>query len=656
MCGIAGGLYIDDRSFTDMQSIVSKMIDKLNHRGPDDKGVWIDSDTGISLSHSRLAIMDLSFAGHQPMPSPCGCLVIVFNGEIYNHIDIRKELTLNNLLPSDFFWKGTSDTETLLMAIKVWGVSKTLSKLIGMFAFALWDYNTKSLTIARDRMGEKPLYYGLQDRALMFASELKSIHAIPTFNASINQSALSLYLQNNMVPAPSTIYNGIYKLLPGTYLTVKKDDIIQNRLPKPTQYWGLDNIVQKGLLTPFSGSKEEAVFELDRLIKQSISGQMIADVSLGAFLSGGVDSTTIVALMQSQSIQPIQTFTAGFYERGYNEANYAKEVANYLGTNHTELYVTQSQMLDCVPKIPQLYDEPFADASQIPTYLISRLTRQHVTVSLSGDGGDELFGGYNRYISAVSIWNKCIKLPYAIRMLIAGILTTISPSAWDSIFYNLRSVLPRDWQYQTPGNKVYKLSSILTVKSAEKLYNNIVSNWKQTEHVLVNYQEKNEAFSNTLNIKELEHRMMYLDSISYLPDDILVKVDRASMGASLESRVPFLDHRIVEFAWTLPLTMKIHQGQGKWILRKVLNKYIPSNLVDRPKSGFDVPIDHWLRGPLKKWAEELINPSLLKEQGFFVPEIIQRKWLEHLSGKKNCSHQLWAILMFQAWLIEYNDK
>ena len=622
--------------------MLRRMGEAIAHRGPDDSGVWLDAYAGIGLSHRRLSVLDLSPAGHQPMVSGSGRYVIAFNGEIYNHLDLRRQL-------GDRAWRGHSDTETLLAGFEFWGIEKTLQRAVGMFAIALWDRVDRSLILARDRMGEKPLYYGWQGDTFLFGSELKALKAHPAFQGEIDRDALALMLRHNYIPAPYSIYKGIRKLLPGTYLKL----LMGKREGEPVHYWSVRGMAERGQAQPFAGSEAEAVMALEAHLLESIGLQMIADVPLGAFLSGGVDSSTVVALMQAKSSRPVKTFTIGFHEEGYDEAQHAKSVARHLGTEHTELYVMPKEAMNVIPRLPALYDEPFSDSSQIPTLLVSEMARRHVTVSLSGDGGDELFGGYNRYFWATNIWRRVGWAPQPIRAALAGALTALPPSAWNVVFRGLSRFLPVGWRYANPGDKLHKLAEILAVRTPEEIYLDLVSHWKQPTEVVHGTHEPPTVLTDSAQwagLQDFEQRMMYLDQMTYLPDDILTKVDRAAMGVSLETRVPFLDHRVVEFAWSLPLSMKIHHGQGKWLLRQVLNRHVPKELIDRPKMGFGVPIDVWLRGPLKGWAEELLDEARLQREGYFDPRPIRRKWTEHLTGRRNWSYYLWDVLMFQAWL------
>ncbi|MBC8434065.1 MAG: asparagine synthase (glutamine-hydrolyzing) [Desulfobacterales bacterium] len=518
-----------------------------------------------------------------------------------------------------------------------------------MFAFALWDREDRRLTLARDRLGEKPLYYGWQGNVFIFGSELKVLRAHPAFQGEIDRRALALFLRYNYIPAPYSIYKGIHKLLPGTYLAVRSGA----RGAEPTTYWSAKKMAETGQGNLFAGDDGEAGEELERLLRRAVSSQMVADVPLGAFLSGGVDSSTIVSLMQAQSSRPVKTFTIGSYSSGYNEAEQAKKVARHLGTEHTELYVTPEEAMAVIPRLPELYDEPFADSSQIPTFLVANLARNHVTVALSGDGGDELFGGYNRHYWVPRFRRRFGPVPRPLRVALAAGLSTLTPHTWNSVFRGLAKLSPEALRYVNPGDKLHKLAEVLPARSAEEMYQGLVSFWKRPEKVVVfpnDYPHILFDVATQPDLKDFSHLMMYLDLVSYLPDDILAKVDRAAMGVSLETRVPMLDHRVVEFSWRLPLSMKIREGQGKWLLRQLLYKYVPRTLVERPKMGFGVPLDAWLRGPLKEWAEALLAKDRLKREGFLNPLPVREKWNEHLSGRRNWAYHLWGVLMFQAWL------
>ena len=643
MCGIAGFLVKNRMNYGgNLSEQATHMSEAIISRGPDDSGVWTDKAVGIALSHARLSIVDLSPAGHQPMESASGRYAIVFNGEIYNHKEIRY-----NLRDQVSYWRGHSDTETLLNAIEIWGLESTLKRCEGMFALAVWDRTKSILMLARDRLGEKPLYYGWQgegvNTAFLFGSELKALRKHPSFKFDINRDAINLLLRHNCIPAPYSIYNKISKLMPGTILSIS----INDTEPKISEYWSLKEVTMKGLDNLHSGADTKVINGLEDVLKRSVEQQMVADVPLGAFLSGGIDSSLIVALMQQQSTQPVKTFTIGFSDDSYNEAKHAKEVAKYLNTDHAELYVSHQDAINVIPKLPKIYDEPFSDSSQIPTFLVSQLARDHVTVSLSGDAGDELFCGYNRYLLTDQLWGKLSILPVSMRRGLAGMMTTLSPEAFNKFL----GFLP----YNRVGEKIHKAASVMESSSIDELYLRLVSHWNNPESIVLNSREPiTKLTSATSNISRLSQiqKMMLMDTLTYLPDDILTKVDRASMGVSLETRIPFLNHNVVEYAWRMPMNFKVRNGEGKWALRQILYKYIPKEMIERPKMGFGVPIDSWLRGPLREWAEELLDESRLRQEGFFNPEKIRQKWREHLSGTRNWQHQLWDVLMFQAWLEE----
>ena len=645
MCGIVGVLGTAGGGEAALASLVETMTSCLTHRGPDDSGIWVDETTGLGLGHRRLSILDLSPTGHQPMASAGGRYVITFNGEIYNYLDIRRDLEASGAAPA---WRGHSDTEVILAAIVRWGVRPTLERMTGMFALALWDRVERTLHIARDRLGEKPLYYGWLDGTLVFASELKALRVHPRWKGDINRGALSLFLRHGYVPAPYSIYQGIRKLTPGTSLSVRADGSSEE-----TTYWSARDVAERGVATPFAGSATEAVETLERLLSRSIAGQMIADVPLGAFLSGGVDSSTVVALMQAQTTRPVQTFTIGFREEGHNEAEHAKAVARHLGTDHTELYVTPAEARDVIPRLPELYDEPFSDSSQIPTFLVAQLARRKVTVSLSGDAGDELFGGYNRHFIGRGLWDRMRPVPPGLRGMAASAITSISPAHWNRFLATFLKLAPAHYRYANAGEKLHKLALVLGARHPDEIYLGLTSQWKRPSSVVFDGTEPVTALTNGKGgaaLPDFTQRMMFLDLIGYLPDDILVKVDRAAMGVSLETRVPMLDHHVVEFAWQVPLSMKIRGGQGKWLLRQLLYKHVPRELIERPKTGFSVPIGDWLRGPLRDWAEALLDQARLEREGFFDPTPIRTRWEEHLSGRRDWQESLWTVLMFQAWL------
>ncbi len=585
------------------------------------------------------------------MQSTSGRYVIAFNGEIYNHLEIRAALASSTLAPQ---WRGHSDTETLLAGFDAWGIRSTVERCTGMFAFAVWDREQRVLVLARDRMGEKPLYYGWQgtgsSECLLFGSDLKALKAHPQFKRDIDRDAVALQMQYSYIPAPRSIYRGINKLQPGQIITFS----LSNRDPISEEYWSFSDVAEKGAKASFPGGAQEAVDGLEKILSAAIAKQMVADVPLGAFLSGGIDSSTVVALMQAQATRPVKTFTIGFNESGYNEAVHAKAVARHLGTEHTELYITPQQALDVIPKLPAIYSEPFSDSSQIPTFLVAQLARQHVTVCLSGDAGDELFCGYNRYLLTRNLWGKLATVPLPLRRVVANVLLKVPVVQWDKVLGATQGFLPASGRYANAGYKLHKGARVLTSDCVESLYSNIVSHWRAADIMLQPAGTSAAALGEELEFKGLDvvQRMMAMDSVTYLPDDILVKLDRAAMGVSLEGRVPFLDHSVVEFAWTLPESMKVRNGVGKWVLREVLYRHVPRKLIERPKMGFGVPIDSWLRGPLRDWAEALLDQRRLECEGFFDPRSVRQKWSEHLSGKADWQHHLWDVLMFQAWLEE----
>ena len=627
------------------------MADQLVHRGPDDSGVCVDPQAGVALGFRRLAILDLSPAGHQPMQSASGRFVIVFNGEVYNFGELRTELESKG-----HKFSGHSDTEVMLAAFTEWGLEASVKRFVGMFAFALWDRTERALHLVRDRLGIKPLYYGWANKTFLFGSELKVFRAHPDFVPEINRDALALQMRHDYIPQPHSIYKGVYKLPPGCILTLKAGSTPGTERPTPVAYWSAHEIWKHGAQAPFKGSEREAVDQLEGLLRESVRLRLISDVPLGAFLSGGIDSTVVVALMQAQSSRPVKTFTIGFCEDEYNEAKDAKKVAAHLGTDHTELYVTPEEAQAVIRKLPTLYDEPFSDSSQIPTYLISELTRRQVTVSLSGDGGDELFGGYDRYFLARELWKWSGWLPAPSRRLIARMLTFWDVRTYDRYLGRFRFLLGSRKRPGTAGHRIHRLAEVFTLKSPQALYHRLLSHWKETEKVVLGAHEPQTILSDdtlAADMPEFSSRMMFLDLVTYLPDDILTKVDRASMGVSLEARVPILDHRVVEFAARLPVSLKVRQGMSKWVLRQVLYKYVPRELVERPKMGFGIPVGSWLRGPLREWAEDLLNETRLKREGFLASEPIRRIWAEHLGGNRNWQYLLWDVLMFQAWRAQW---
>ena len=651
MCGVAG--FLQPSSFRPEagKAIAQTMARVIGHRGPDDEGVWVDASSGFALSHRRLSIVDLSPAGHQPMVSASGQLVIAFNGEIYNHAEFRQML---QGLGSPPIWHGHSDTETLLAAFEAWGVENTLQRCVGMFALALWDRTTLQLHLMRDRLGEKPMYYGWAGDALVFGSELKALRSFPSWRGEVDRDVLTLFFRHSYIPAPYSIYKGVWKLPPGTWLTISREAVRRRELSEPRAYWSVLGAAARGKEAPFEHGEAAALAELERLSSQAISLQKISDVPLGAFLSGGVDSSAVVALMQAQSSRPVRTFTIGFAESRYNEAEYAKAVARHLGTDHTDLYVSPEDAQLVISRLPAIYDEPFSDDSQIPTYLVSKLAREHVTVSLSGDAGDELFGGYNRYFIACELRRKLMWMPLQLRRRLAQAIGASPPWLLNAALRPLGSVIPY-FRVSQPSDKAYKMAEVLALDDEDAVYRSLVSHWKDPASVVLGTREPatllDEPWMRPPGVAcTFEQWMMTMDTVTYLPDCILAKVDRAAMAVSLETRVPFLDHRLVEFALSLPVSMKIRDGQGKWLLRQMLYKYVPKKLIERPKMGFAVPIDSWLRGPLRAWAEDLLDDARLRREGFLDPKPIRRKWEEHRSGARNWQYELWNVLMFEAWL------
>ena len=635
MCGWAGFLNQSATNALDMAVQVRRMAGTLAHRGPDDEGIWLDSGAGVALGFRRLAIVDLSAEGHQPMLSASGRYVMVFNGEVYNFSELRQQL---EALGHRF--RGHSDTEVMLAAIEQWGLQPAVQRFVGMFAFALWDRHEHTLALVRDRLGIKPLYYGWMGNTLLFGSELKALRAHPRFRAEIDRGALMVFLSHGYVRSPASIYKDISQLQPGCILTIHAAEPDR---PMSQAYWSAQEIAEEGAAHPLTCAAHEAMEQLEALLRDAVRLRMIADVPLGAFLSGGVDSSTVVALMQTQSTQAVKTFSIGFEEAAYDEARYAQAVANHLGTDHTELYVTSAQARAIIPRLPVIYDEPFADPSQIPTFLLSELARRHVTVSLSGDGGDELFGGYSRYFVAAAAWRKLRLIPPPLRRALhASAATLRSLSASHS---SLHTSLER-------------LTRIGAMRTADDVYRYVASQWKAPGEVVIGGYELDASIINgyhAVRLSDFLQRMMFFDTVTYLPDDILTKVDRASMAVSLEARVPLLDHRVVEFAWRLPLSMKIQNQQSKWIVRQLLYRYVPRQLIERPKMGFGVPLDVWLRGPLRAWADSLLDARRLRDEGFFRPEPIRSRWEDHLMDRRNQGFYLWNVLMFQAWFDHWRN-
>lgn len=649
MCGFAGFLdRVPRRMRPELEQLAGRMTDTLALRGPDDRGVWSDPAAGYAVGFRRLAIVDLSPEGHQPMSSASERYMIAFNGEVYNHAEIRRELVAGGIAG----FRGHSDTEVMLAAFERWGIEPALRRFAGMFAFALWDRKERTLLLARDRMGEKPLYYGWIGDVFFFGSELKAFRVHPRFDAQVRRDVLVPYLRHSYIPAPYSIYEGIYKLLPGTSVTIRPD---QRQLPEPVPYWSVRAVAEAGRRNRLTGTPADMANQLEQVLRHTVGEEMVADVPLGAFLSGGVDSSAIVALMQAQSARPVKTFTVGFNEAEFNEAEFAKAVARHLGTEHTELYLAPDEALQVIPLLPNLYDEPFADSSQIPTFLVARMARQHVTVSLSGDGGDEVFGGYNWYGQAARLWRYARCLPQPLSELLGSAVGSVSHAGWDRLLRIGGAMAPARLRRRLTAERVRKTSEFLHhLDHVENMHQWLIStHWDRSRPPLRDGNEPRSLLMtprSCIGGSSILERLQCFDMLTYLPDDILVKVDRASMGVSLESRAPFLDHRVVEFVWRVPPEYKVRAGQTKWLLRQVLYKYVPRDLIERPKSGFSVPVAAWLRGALRDWAESLLAEDLLRAQGFFHAAAIRRLWHEHVTGARDWHRHLWNVLMFQAWL------
>ncbi len=638
MCGIAGFVGAASQiAGSDVDAIAERMAASLAYRGPDDQGIWTDAEAGTAFVHRRLSIIDLSPAGHQPMVSADGRFVITYNGEVYNYQPIAAELAARGGK-----FRGHSDTEVILDSFALNGIEPTLKRMIGMFAIALWDRRERTLTLVRDRLGIKPLYWATFGKLFLFGSELKALRAHPGWTPRIDRSAVAAFMRHNYIPAPHTIYQGVYKLGPGTMLTLPWQGE-----PQIARYWDARAVARDAMLHPLEGTDAELIEQLETLLQDAVSRRMIADVPLGAFLSGGIDSSTVVALMQAARSGKVRTFSIGFDLPGYNEAPQAAAVARHLQTEHTELTVTSNQALDVIPRLPEFYDEPFADSSQIPTYLVSAMTRKYVTVALSGDGGDELFAGYNRYQLTQRFWRALSLLPRALRKSTAAALTAISPDNWTALF----AALPARLRPPQAGDKVHKVATVLGLDGPDAIYRRLVSHWEPADIVLHAREPASLLGDATLakDFPEFLARMQFLDLVTYLPDDILTKVDRASMAVALEARVPLLDHRVVEFSWRLPTAAKVHGSVSKWILRQVLNRYVPPALVERPKMGFGIPLGEWLRGPLRDWAEALLDEDRLREAGLLDHAVVRRFWQEHIDGRRNWQYLIWDVLMLEAW-------
>ena len=644
MCGLAG---FWDPTCDRFEPVLFAMTNALRHRGPDGAGYWFDGRCGVALGHRRLAVIDVSDRGRQPMFSASGRFAIVYNGEIYNFEALRQEI--QRLRGGNYPFVGGSDTEVLLAAVEQWGVDRALRRMEGMFAFVLWDREKKTLYLVRDRLGIKPLYYATVDGALLFGSELKALMAYPRFSPKVDRDALAQFLRYSSVPAPATIFEGVQKICPGEIVTVtaaregKTAARVHHR-----QWWRASDVVDDGQKYPFTGDAEQATDLLEETLTRAVGARMIADVPLGAFLSGGIDSSTIVALMQKQSTRPVKTFSIGMASPRYDEAHDAELVAAHLGTDHTGLVVEPSDVLAVIPRLADLYDEPFADSSQLPTFMVSQLARREVTVALSGDGGDELFGGYNRHLWGPRLWAAMRKIPRPFREALSQATTSVTPQRWDELFGLVDGILPQAARVRMAGDKMHKMAAVFSAADKEELYRRLTSQWKDPASVVLRSVDRPREFDDGSPLG-LAQQWMYRDLVGYLPDDILTKVDRASMGVALEARVPFLDQRVVSLAWRLPVKVKIRAGQGKWLLRQVLYRHVPRELVERPKMGFGVPMDAWLRGPLREWANALLEPYRLAREGFFDPEPVTKIWREHQSGRRNWAYLLWNVLVFQDW-------
>jgi asparagine synthase (glutamine-hydrolysing) len=638
MCGIAGFQTASaPQSASELTRLATGMNNALRHRGPDDEGVWVDGEAGIALAHRRLSIIDLSPAGHQPMVSADGRMVMIYNGEVYSHNEMRPDLEARGIR-----FRGHSDTEVMLESFAAFGVEATVQRFVGMFTIALWDRQTRTLWLIRDRLGIKPLYWAHVGGLFLFGSELKALRAHPGWTARIDRGAVASFMRHNYIPAPQTIYQGINKLEPGSILTLP-----WRGEPRITRFWDARSVALAGVTSRIEASDEELTERLDTLLSDAVKRRMMADVPLGAFLSGGVDSSTVVALMQKDNASRVKTFTIGFDIDGFDEAPHAAAVARHLGTDHTELTVTAKQALDVIPRLPEWFDEPFSDSSQIPTYFVSAMTRQHVTVALSGDGGDELFAGYNRYHLTRRFWTALRLLPKPLRRSLAAALTSVSADRWTNLF----RVWPRAWQPAQVGDKLHKFAAVLNVEDPSALYLRLISHCDPAQ-LMPGTPEPRGLLSNpsvTRDFPDLLDRMQLLDLVTYLPDDILTKVDRASMAVALEARVPLLDHRVVEFAWRLPQSAKLRGGKTKWLLRQVLDRYVPRSLIERPKMGFGIPLGDWLRGPLRDWVETLLAEQRLREAGLLDATQVRRLRQEHLEGGRNWQYLLWNVLMLEAW-------
>lgn len=643
MCGFAGVLDAATPREDALRGCARRMAATLAHRGPDDAGDWADAAAGVALGFRRLSIVDLSPEGHQPMASAGGRFVIAFNGEVYNHVELRRELERAGAR-----FRGRSDTEVMLAAFERWGVRASLPRFVGMFAFAVWDAAERTLHLARDRMGIKPLFIHHRSGRVLFGSELKALRACDEFDAAVDPDALAAYLRHLYVPAPGCILRGVLKLPPGTLLSIRD---ARAPLPAPEPWWSAREAALAGARDPFGGDEGEAVDETERVIGDAVALRMRADVPLGAFLSGGIDSSLVVALMQARSVRPVRTFTIGFGEADWDESAHALAVARHLGTDHTALRLSAADALDLVPALPDLFDEPLADPSGLPTLLVSRLARAHVTVALSGDGGDELFAGYHRYLQGESAIRRALRVPRWFRVAGAAGVRRVSPAGWDGAFARLGPLVPPSLRHRLPGEKLHKLAALAEERGAPGMYRSLVSQWSHPASLVPGAAEGGGPADEVMARAPLPllERMMLADQLGYLPDDLLAKVDRASMAVGLEARVPLLDHRVVEWSWRLPRALKTRGGAGKWVLRRILHRHVPPALVERPKMGFSVPIGDWLRGPLRPWAEDLLSADALRRAGLIDPVPVREAWADVLAGRGRGDLAIWAVLVFQAW-------
>jgi len=637
MCGIAGVLDFRGNSGVQFERQAAAMSDCLAYRGPDDHGLWSDPEAGVVLAHRRLSIVDLSPAGHQPMVSADGRVIITYNGEIYNFQELRPELEARGIK-----FRGHSDTEVMLEAFAAYGVDATVKRLIGMFTIAVWDRRDRTLKLVRDRLGIKPLYWAKFGGLFLFGSELKALRAHHGWTPRINRNAVASFMRYNYIPTPHSIYENVNKLEPGSILT-----LTWNGEPQIERFWDARTVAKVGVTKPLQADDRELTDRLEALLRDAVGRRMVADVPVGAFLSGGIDSSTVAALMKSANAGSVRTYTIGFELPGFDEAKHSAAVARHLGTDHTELTVTAKEALDVIPHLPEMYDEPFADSSQIPTHLVSAMTRKHVTVALSGDGGDELFGGYNRYQLASRMWTGLSLAPRQIRQCIAALITSVSPDRWS----RLLSFVPHRMRPSQVGDKLHKLATVLDLPDGNAIYRRLVTHWEPTEVVPGAEEYKAILWDHELT-KEIPgflEQMQLMDLVTYLPDDILTKVDRASMAVALEARVPLLDHRVVEFAWHLPRHAKIRGGQSKWLLRQVLDRHVPRHLIDRPKMGFGIPLAEWLRGPLREWAETFLDERRLREANLLDATRVRQYWQDHLDGRRNWQYLIWDVLMLETW-------